>query len=147
MVWLTGLPASGNSTIAERVASALVARGVRVERLDGDAHIQRVGYLASRLEANDVFVVASFVSPYTEARGQARRLCRRFIEVHVSTPLVVCEARDPKGLYAKAHRAEVRNFTGVDDPYEAPEAPELRLHTSAVELDRCATEILARADV
>ncbi len=149
VIWFTGLSGSGKSTIADWVTEELRRQGMRVERLDGDtirdifpatgftkperdAHVRRVGYLASRLERNGVFVVASLVSPYRESRDFVRGLCGRFIEVHVATPLEECERRDVKGLYAKARRGEIKNFTGIDDPYEEPESPELRLDTTGV---------------
>ncbi len=156
VLWLTGLSGSGKSAIAERVCQALEHRGLKVEHLDGDqirdlfpatgftradrdAHVKRVGYLASRLEKHGVFVVASLVSPYAESRDFARRLCRTFVEVYVSTPLAECERRDAKGLYARARRGEIRNFTGIDDPYEPPERPDLVIDTrhTSVE-DACA---------
>ena len=130
VIWLTGLPGSGKSTIADHVAEQLRAAGRRVERLDGDQvralfpgtgfdreareeHLRRIGYLASRLEAHGTFVVASFVSPYRESRDFVRSLCRRFVEVWVNTPLEECERRDPKGLYQKARRGEISRFTGL----------------------------------
>lgn len=94
------------------------------------AHIARVGYLASVLERNGISTIVSLISPYREAREAARQGCGRFIEIHVSTPLEVCEARDVKGLYAKSRSGEIENFTGIDDPYEAPERPELVIDTS-----------------
>ncbi len=147
VLWFTGLSGSGKSTIADQVYTVLKDRHVKVERLDGDeiraifpdtgfareervAHIVRVGYLAAVLERNGVCSVVSLVSPYREARDRVRALCRRFIEVHVSTPLSVCESRDVKGLYAKARRGEIRSFTGIDDPYEDPERPDLVIDTS-----------------
>jgi adenylylsulfate kinase len=146
VVWLTGLSGSGKSTVAQWVCTELRRRGHAVEHLDGDGvreifpstgftraerdqHIRRVGYLASKLEHHNVFVVASFVSPYGESRAFVRGLCRTFIEVHVATPLEECERRDVKGLYARARRGEIQHFTGVSDPYEAPERPELRVDT------------------
>lgn len=160
VIWLTGLSGSGKSTIARRVVEALQARGVPVEYLDGDtirdifpatgfsreerdAHIRRVGYLASRLERHGVTVVASLVSPYRASRDFVRGLCRRFLEVHVATPLAECERRDVKGLYARARRGEIRQFTGIDDPYEPPEAPELLLDTSALSEEAAAARVLA----
>ena len=147
VIWLTGLSASGKSTIAEGVMEYLSKNGTRVEHLDGDVvrkmfpqtgfskeerdrHIMRVGYLAAMLEKHDVTVVASFISPYRETREFVRSLCRNFIEIYVSTPLEVCEQRDPKGLYAKARRGEIKEFTGIDDPYEEPSEPELRIDTT-----------------
>lgn len=149
VLWFTGLSGSGKSTISEKVYPVLKKRGYRVEHLDGDAireifpstgfskeernaHIRRIGYIASRLQAHDVFVIGSFISPYQEARDFVRNLCGDFIEIHVSTPLEVCEERDVKGLYAKARRGEIENFTGVSDPYEEPENPELRIDTTHI---------------
>ena len=147
VLWFTGLSGSGKSTIADRVYTDLKDRNIKVERLDGDeiraifpdtgfareervAHIVRVGYLAAVLERNGICSVVSLVSPYREARDRVRELCRRFIEVHVATPLAVCESRDVKGLYAKARRGEIAGFTGLDDPYEAPDEPDLVIDTS-----------------
>lgn len=161
VVWFTGLSGAGKSTIADRVAADLERRGLRVERLDGDtvrdifpatgftrperdAHVRRVGFLASTLEKNGVFVVASFVSPYEESRQFVRGLCRNFIEVHVATSLEECERRDVKGLYARARRGEIANFTGISDPYEPPANPEVVLDTSRIGPDAAAEQVLAR---
>ena len=163
VVWLTGFSGSGKSTIAGRVSDALRRRGLRVERLDGDTvrqifpstgftreerdqHIRRVGYLASKLEQNGVFVVASFVSPYQESRDFVRGLCRNFIEVWVSTPLAECERRDVKGLYVRARRGEIHNFTGIDDPYEPPARPELTIDTATVSEDEAVGRVLGALD-
>ena len=129
VVWFTGLSGAGKSTLANQVYERLLASGLKVELLDGDTirnifpkigftridreeHIKRVGYLASRLEAHGIFVLASFVSPYQESRNFVRSLCNNFVEIHVSTSLSVCEDRDVKGLYAKARKGEIKNFTG-----------------------------------
>jgi len=160
VLWFTGLSGSGKSTLAEWVAAELRRRGSAVEMLDGDsirdvfpntgfskaerdAHIKRVGYLASRLEFHGVTVVASLVSPYRESRDFVRGLCRNFIEIYVSTPLDECERRDVKGLYARARRGEIRNFTGIDDPYEPPVAPDLVVDTSGVSLEDAGRQVLA----
>jgi adenylylsulfate kinase len=160
VIWFTGLSGSGKSTLAAWVTEALRARGDRVEVLDGDtmravfpdtgftkdernSHIRRVGFLASRLSFHDVTVVASFVSPYREAREFVRQLCPKFIEVYVSTPLDECERRDVKGLYARARRGEIQNFTGISDPYEPPERPELSLDTSRVSVEDAGRRVLA----
>jgi len=149
VLWFTGLSGSGKSTISEKVYPALKERGYRVEHLDGDAireifpstgfskeernaHVKRVGYIASRLQAHGVFVIGSFISPYQDARDFVRNMCEDFVEIHISTPLEVCEKRDVKGLYAQARKGEIKNFTGISDPYEEPEEPELRIDTTDI---------------
>jgi adenylylsulfate kinase len=102
-----------------------------------------VGFLASKLEEHGVFVVASFVSPYAESRQFVRGLCRSFLEVHVSTPLEECERRDVKGLYAKARRGEIQNFTGISDPYEPPGSPELVVDTTAIDVREAGEQVLS----
>jgi adenylylsulfate kinase len=161
VVWFTGLSGSGKSTIATRLHEELSRRGVDVEYIDGDAlrevfpqtgftreareeHLRRTGYLASRLAAHGIMVVASFVSPYRESRDFIRKLCRNFVEIYVATPLEECERRDVKGLYASARRGELRNFTGIDDPYEPPEHPELTLDTRALSVEQCVATVLER---
>ena len=160
VLWFTGLSGSGKSTIAVQVHQALVGRGVDVEYIDGDAlrevfpstgftraereeHLRRTGYMASRLAAHGVTVVASFVSPYRESRDFIRHLCAGFVEIYVATPLEECERRDVKGLYARARRGEIRNFTGIDDPYEAPEHPELTLDTRVLTVEQSVARVLA----
>jgi adenylylsulfate kinase len=102
-----------------------------------------VGFLASKLEANGVVVVASFVSPYEDSRQFVRGQCRSFIEVYVATPLEECERRDVKGLYAKARRGEIANFTGIDDPYEPPSRPELTINTLTITPEQAAASVVA----
>jgi adenylylsulfate kinase len=159
VLWFTGLSGSGKSTIAVRVYDELVRRGIDVEYIDGDSlrdvfpntgftraereeHLRRTGYMASRLAAHGVTVVGSFVSPYRESRDFIRRLCSNFLEIYVATPLEECERRDVKGLYARARRGEIKNFTGIDDPYEPPEKPELTLDTLLLSVDESVTKIL-----
>jgi adenylylsulfate kinase len=161
VLWFTGLSGSGKSTIAVRVHRELERRGVDVEYIDGDAlrevfphtgftrsereeHLRRTGYMASRLAAHGVTVVASFVSPYRESRDFVRKHCRKFVEIYVATPLDECERRDVKGLYARARRGEIKNFTGIDDPYETPEHPELTLDTRALSVEECVARVLER---
>lgn len=160
VLWFTGLSGSGKTTLANVVAGRLRGEGRRVEQLDGDrlraifpptgftreqrnANVRRAAYLASHLEQSGVSVTAALISPYREARQFARLLCRNFLEIHVDTPLEVCELRDVKGLYAKARRGEIPNFTGVDDPYEPPEHPELTIDTTALDIDEAGDIVLA----
>ena len=159
VLWFTGLSGSGKSTIAIRVHEELVRRGVEVEYIDGDAlrevfpntgftraereeHLRRTGYMASRLAEHGVTVIGSFVSPYRESRDFIRKLSRNFVEIYVATPLDECERRDVKGLYARARRGEIKNFTGIDDPYEPPERPELSLDTRRFTVDECVAQVL-----
>jgi len=147
VIWITGLSAAGKTTVGDALVNSLKEAGVNVEQLDGDrlrklfpktgfskkdrdSHIHRVGYFAGLLERNGVTVVASLISPYKEARTFVRSQCKQFIEVYLSTPLEECEKRDPKGLYKKARKGEITQFTGIDDPYEAPENPEIEIDTS-----------------
>jgi adenylyl-sulfate kinase len=154
VLWFTGLSGAGKSTLATAVFRALCIRGVPTELLDGDAvrllaptgfsrperdaHVKRVGFMAGRLEHHGVTAICALISPYAEARQWVRSQCRRFIEIHVSTPLEECERRDVKGLYAKARRGEISNFTGIDDPYEPPAAPDLVIDTRILSVDRAA---------
>lgn len=146
-VWLTGLPCAGKTTIARELAGRLRRLGVRTELLDGDevrrglsadlgfdrhsreAHAKRVTFVAKVLARNGVVPIVALISPYRESRAQARQEIPSFVEVYVNTPLSVCEERDVKGLYQKAHRGEIPDMTGVNDPYEAPEAPEIVVDT------------------
>lgn len=163
VLWFTGLSGSGKSTISEKLYEIMKERGLEVEHLDGDAirhifpktgfsreernaHIKRVGYLASRLQAHKVFVIGSFVSPYKEARDFVRNLCEDFTEIYISTPFEECERRDVKGLYAKARAGEIKDFTGLDDPYEAPENPELEIDTTNITLDEAVERVIQYLD-
>jgi adenylylsulfate kinase len=159
VLWFTGLSGAGKTTLGRWLAGRLRAGGFGVEELDGDqvrelfpstgftrperdVHIRRIGYMASRLEHHGVWVVASFVSPYTESREFVRRLCRQFLEIYLSTPLSVCEERDVKGLYARARRGELAHFTGIGDPYEPPSRPDLVLDTSTMSVEEAGASIL-----
>lgn len=160
-IWLTGLPCSGKSTIARTLARRLLRRGRRVEVLDGDLirqslsyglgfsredrdrNILRVAFVANLLARNDVIVIVAVVSPYRAARDEARRVLGQFFEVHVDCPLSECERRDVKGMYKRARAGELRGFTGVDDPYEAPLHPELSLSTSVQSSEESAARVEA----
>jgi sulfate adenylyltransferase len=167
VVWFTGLSGAGKSTLSRAVAAELEARGLLVELLDGDAvrrhlsselgfskehrdlNIERIGWVSSRLVRAGAVVVVAAISPYREARGKARALVEEhgaFVEVHVATPLEACMDRDTKGLYARALAGEVANFTGVSDPYEEPEAPELRVDTSDLTREASVELVLARLE-
>jgi adenylylsulfate kinase len=158
VLWFTGLSGAGKSTIASAVFAELSRRKAATEYLDGDivrqwspagfnradrdAHVRRVGFLASRLEYHGVTVICALISPYAEARAHVRGLCRRFIEIHVSTPLAECERRDVKGLYARARRGEITHFTGIDDPYEPPVEPELTIDTTTLSVQEAVDRVL-----
>ncbi len=158
--WLTGLPGSGKTALADRLAEHLVSKGLKVERLDGDTlrakfpqtgfsqdernlHVRRAGVLASQLERDGSVVIASLISPYRDARAYVRSICRDFVEVYVKASPATCEKRDPKGLYRKARAGEIRNLTGFDDPYEPPESPDSIIPTDDVTLD-ASFELLKR---
>lgn len=159
-IWLTGLSGAGKSTLAEALAARLGALGEKVELLDGDAvrthlskglgfsredrdtNVRRIGWVAQLLTRNGVFVVTAAISPYRSARQWCRETIKDFVEVYVSTPLEVCAARDPKGLYQRAMAGEIPNFTGVSDPYEAPEAPELELPGHGIPVDEGVERVL-----
>jgi adenylylsulfate kinase len=159
VLWFTGLPCSGKTTLANVVYEKISSNGYRIQRLDGDkvrsifpatgfskeerkTHIQRVGFLASTLEKNAIIVIASFISPYQETRDFVRDLCGNFIEVYLATTLEECEKRDTKGLYKKARNGEIRYFTGIDDPYEVPNGAELTINTATESVEKSAEKIM-----
>ncbi|MEL0138134.1 MAG: adenylyl-sulfate kinase [Halieaceae bacterium] len=164
-LWFTGLSGSGKSTIAVALEQALYQRGVLVYRLDGDnirlginknlgfsaedraENIRRVGEVSKLFVDGGVIVLSSFISPYLADRQIVRALHEAddmpFIEVFVDCSLEAAEERDPKGLYKKARAGEIKNFTGIDDPYEAPEAPEVHLHTDRQSLEEEVEQLLA----
>ena len=164
VIWLTGLSGAGKSTIANLVEKKLLAMGRHSYLLDGDnvrhglnrdlgftdadrvENVRRVAEVARLMVDAGLIVITAFISPFRAERALARGLVAEgeFVEVHVDTPLDVAEARDVKGLYKKARRGELKNFTGIDSPYEPPEAPELRVNTTATSPDAAADQVIAR---
>jgi adenylylsulfate kinase len=161
VLWLTGLSGAGKSTLAAKLAPTLAERGHRVELLDGDevrtnlgqglgfsradrdTNIARIGYVAGKLARHGVAVLVAAISPYREARDRVRASVDNFVEVHVAAPVSTCAQRDVKGLYAKALAGEIKNFTGVSDPYEPPLDPEIVLHTESESVDESVHQLLA----
>lgn len=164
-LWFTGLSGSGKSKVADEVAIALEEDYSHlVERLDGDivrqhltsdlgftkedrdTNIERVSFVAELLSRNGISVLASFISPYKERRNKTREMVTNFIEVHVHCPVEVCEERDVKGLYEKARKGEIDNFTGISDPYEEPEDPEIKLNTHEESVEESVQKVLDYLD-
>ncbi|MCS3919136.1 adenylyl-sulfate kinase [Fervidibacter sacchari] len=159
VVWLTGLSGAGKTTIANALAERLKSLGYKVEILDGDVvrqhfskglgfskedrieNIKRVAYVAHLLARNGIVVIVALISPYREGRNYARQLIGDFVEVYVKCPLNVLIERDVKGLYAKALRGEIQNFTGISDPYEPPENPEVVVETDKETVEESVSKI------
>src|SRR5271166_2152246 len=162
VLWFTGLSGAGKSTLAEAIAPKLQRVGKRVEILDGDVvrthlskglgfsredrdiNIARIAFVAHLLARNGVVVLVAAISPFRETRDNARKLIGDFVEIHVAPPLEECIKRDVKGLYKKAIAGEIRQFTGISDPYEEPLSPELRIDTSKGSIDEGAAKILSK---
>ena len=160
-IWLTGLPSAGKTTIAKELLPRIQAMGRYAELLDGDeirkglsadlgfdrkareAHAARVTYVSKVLARNGVIPIVALISPYRSSRAKARTDIGSFVEVYVDTPLELCEQRDVKGLYKKARAGEIHEMTGVDDPYEPPEHPELVVDTRSSTPAQSAEKILA----
>ena len=163
VLWFTGLSGAGKSTVANALEKALFQRGHHSYLLDGDnvrhglnrdlgfsdqdrvENIRRIGEVARLMADAGLVVLSAFISPFRADRALVRELMEdgEFVEIHVDAPLAVCEARDPKGLYAKARAGVIRNFTGIDSPYEPPESPEIVVDTSTLSVDECVDELLA----
>lgn len=163
-VWFTGLSSAGKTSIALAVERALKARGYKVEVLDGDIvrqkltkglgfskddrdeNIRRIGFVAHLLTRNGVMVLVAAISPYRAVRDEVRRQNGDFVEVYVNAPLEVCERRDVKGLYKKARLGQIRNFTGIDDPYEPPVNPDVECETDREAIEESMTKVLAKLE-
>lgn len=161
-IWFTGLPCCGKTTIADKVAILLRKKNYLVEQLDGDfirqnfssdlsftkkdrdENIRRATFLAKMLTRNNVIVLASFVSPYKRLRQKARKEIKRFVEIYVRCPVKICMKRDVKGMYKKALEGKIKNFTGVDDPYEEPEHPELIVNTDIESVEESVAKVLQK---
>jgi adenylyl-sulfate kinase len=159
-LWFTGLSGSGKSTLAEQVRDILLERGMNVEILDGDIvrqnlskglgyskedrdiNIRRIGFVCNLLTRNDVVAIAAAISPYRAIRDENRELIGRFVEVYCECDIDTLKGRDPKGLYEKALRGEISNFTGVSDPYEPPEKAEVVVNTAAEDIDASVNRII-----
>jgi adenylylsulfate kinase len=163
ILWFTGLSGSGKSTIANAVSKKLFDLDIQNYVLDGDnirhglnkdlgfsaadrtENIRRIGEVAKLFVDSGQFVLTAFISPFAQDRELVRNLVEKdeFIEIYVKCPLEECERRDPKGLYKKARNGEIRDFTGIDSPYEAPVSPELMLETDRYTIDECANQVIA----
>ncbi|WP_119691624.1 adenylyl-sulfate kinase [Ectopseudomonas oleovorans] len=160
VIWFTGLSGAGKSTLAEALESSLQAAGLHTYLLDGDRlrlglnrdlgfseqerqeNIRRAGEVAALMAEAGLIVLAAFISPFRADRDAVRQLVPgRFVEVFIDTPLHVCEARDPKGLYRRARAGLIHNFTGLDSPFEAPQAAELRFDTSSCSVEEAVQQI------
>jgi adenylylsulfate kinase len=164
-VWLTGLPSAGKTTIATALAARLAGAGRRVEVLDGDeireflsaglgfsredrhTNVQRIGFVAELLASHGVLVLVPVIAPYADSREAVRKRHRTrgtgYVEIHVATPLEVCADRDVKGLYARQAAGELTGLTGVDDPYEVPLSPDLRIETHGSTVQESAAAVHA----
>jgi len=164
VVWFTGLPGAGKSTLASGLEAVLRRRGLKVEVLDGDVvrtnlsqglgfskedrdtNIRRIGFVCQLLARNGVVAIAAAVSPYRQVRDEVRGQISDFVEVYVKCPLEVLKERDPKGLYAKALRGEIAHFTGISDPYEEPLNPEILLETDKQNEEESLASLVARLE-
>lgn len=159
-VWFTGLSGAGKTTITRAVAEELRSQECQLEILDGDVvrenltkglgfskedrdiNIRRIGFVANLLTRNGVIVLVSAISPYRQVREEVRQTIGDFVEVFVNAPLATCEERDVKGLYKRARAGEIKQFTGIDDPYEEPINPEIICHTEYETVDESITKVI-----
>ena len=163
-LWFTGLSGAGKTTICKAVAEKLRLQGYRLEVLDGDIvrqnltkglgfsktdrdeNIRRIGFVSHLLTRNGVIVLVSAISPYCETRLEVKQKIGDFVEVYVNAPLIVCEERDVKGLYKRARAGEISNFTGIDDPYEAPINPAVECRTDLETVEESVVKVLDKLE-
>lgn len=163
-VWFTGLSGAGKTTITRALEQELRSRGCKLEILDGDVvrtnltkglgfskedrdeNIRRIGFVSHLLTRNGVIVLVSAISPYRAIREEVRDRIGDFVEVYVSAPLEVCEARDVKGLYKRARAGEIKSFTGIDDPYEPPANPEVECKTHEETLEESVGKVISKLE-
>ena len=169
-LWFVGLPSCGKSTVARRVETKLKERGFKVENLDGDnvrqnlhpelgfskedrgTNNRRIGFICKLLNKNDVVAIVAAIAPYREYREKVREMVEeagRFVLIFVECPVEVCKSRDPKGLYEKAQRGEIKNFTGVNDPFEAPQEGEyqIKIDTSEQSVEQSTQAVIDRLEL
>ncbi|WP_413163634.1 adenylyl-sulfate kinase [Capilliphycus salinus ALCB114379] len=163
-VWFTGLSGAGKTTITRAIAEELRAQGCKLEILDGDIvrenltkglgfskedrdiNIRRIGFVSHLLTRNGVIVLVSAISPYRAVREEVRQMVGDFVEVFVNAPLATCEERDVKGLYKRARAGEIKQFTGIDDPYEPPANPEVECRTDLEELSESVAKVMNKLE-
>ena len=161
VLWFTGLSGSGKTTIADSLYEKLIKKKHYIELLDGDEirenltkdlgfskedrdeNIRRISYICKLLSRNGIGVITAFISPYKKMRDYARESSKNFIEIYVATPLHICEKRDVKGLYKKARSGEIKMFTGISDPYEEPENPEITINTQNETVEESTGKIIS----
>ena len=160
VIWFTGLPCSGKTTLAIEIEKYFKNKNKSIQRLDGDVvrktickdlgfnkedrdkNIERISYIAQMLSDNNVNVVSAFVSPYRKMRNFSRSICSEFIEVYVKCDIEICKQRDVKGMYKKADKGEINNFTGVQDPFEEPVNPEIVVDTGKESIEKSLDKII-----
>lgn len=164
-LWFTGLSGSGKTTLAHEVEGVLLERGLKVEVLDGDVvrqnlskglgfskedrdtNIRRIGFVCNLLTRNDVIAIAAAISPYRDIRNENRNLIGKYVEVYCKCPIEVLIERDPKGLYKKALRGEIKGFTGIDDPYEPPDDAEIVCETDKESVEESVSKIIKTLEI
>ncbi len=164
-LWFTGLSGSGKTTLSRKVEEILLERGMKVEVLDGDivrtnlseglgyskkdrdTNIRRIGFVCNLLTRNDVVAIAAAISPYRKIRDENRKLIGSYVEIYCKCPIKVLKERDPKGLYEKAEKGEIKHFTGVDDPYEEPVDPEILVETDKESVEQSVSKIIKTLEI